>query len=225
MSSPSARALAALGAILIGGLALLLLGLSIAGGDFALGFGQGLGELASGRVSRIVTAAAGLALLAADALLVLRSSGVGSGKTIEFESGAGNMTIDVSALEECLKRTALEDPEVTEASATIRIPRGLGRAIICDMDIGIVERADIPGKGSDIAARIRRRFLQIVPLETDPLVNLKIKIRPSRPGPDTAPTSAMPVATPTPAAEKLPEVPEFTGERRYVVPEEGEGSV
>lgn len=217
-----------LGAFLTGALAALLVGLAASGGGFSLGFGQALGEAASSAAGRVLMAGSGMALLVADAVLLLRAFGLGAGKTIEFESGAGKMVVDVSALEECLRRTALDDPEVTDATASIRIPRaGSSRAIVCDLDVGLIERADIPGKGGDVAARVRRRFLQIIPMETDPVVNLRIRIRPPRPGPDSAPTVSMAAAQPSTTSQepaKLPDVPEFTGERRYAVQEDGDGA-
>jgi hypothetical protein len=164
--------------------------------------------------------------LALDIWLVLRALGFGATKMIEFESSAGRMVVDVSALEEALRRRALEHADVADARAVIRIASGgLAKPIVCDVDVGIRERADVPGRGAEIADRLRRGFLRIIPIETDPVINLVIHIRPPAPSGQTGKeTVAMPVVgaegdkgipegdIPEPA---LPDVPDFTGERRY----------
>ena len=78
------KALGVLGAFLTGALAALLVGLAASGGGFSLGFGQALGEAASSAAGRVLMAGSGMALLVADAVLLLRAFGLGAGKTIEF---------------------------------------------------------------------------------------------------------------------------------------------
>jgi hypothetical protein len=211
--------------------AIALVALAVSGGELGLGLGQKAAETASTGLGRALIAALGVMLFIADAVLVLRVMGFGGSKIIEFESEAGRMIVDVTALEECLRRTALEDSDVTDSSASIMIPRGgINKTIECNLDVGLLERADIPGKGSELASRIRRRFLQIIPIDRDPVVNLQIRIRAPKQG--SPATQAM-----TPAAgleavavqeekepEPLPDVPEFTGERRYAVQDEEESS-
>jgi len=230
--SQSERALGIVGAVLTGLLALLLLVLAIGGEDLASGFGQSMAEAVSGNGGRIALAVAGLVLIGALLFLVLKAVGFGTSKTIEFDGDAGQMVVEVKALEECLRRTALEDPDVTDAAAAITIPRGgIARTIVCDVDVGLHERADIPGKGADLASQIQRRFLQIIPVEKDPMVNLHITIRaPKHESPATAaltPAAGLPaVSAPEPPKEPepLPDVPEFTGERRYSSGDEEEPS-
>jgi hypothetical protein len=228
----SDRALGIVGAVLTGLLALFLLALAIGGTELATGFGQSMAEAASSNAGRISLAAAGLVLIAAGLFLVLRAIGFASSKTIEFDGDTGQMVVEVKALEECLRRTALEDPDVTDATAAITIPRGgISKTVVCDLDVGLHERADIPGKGAELASQVQRRFLQIIPVENDPLVNLHITIRaPKYESPATAaltPAAGLPaVSTPAEAKEPkpLPDVPEFTGERRYSAGDEEEVS-
>jgi hypothetical protein len=220
--SGSGRALAAAGAALAGLLGLCFLAFGVFPALAAL-TGGFLGKTASGLAGRALWSGLGTAVLAADAAVVLRSLGFGASKVIDFESEAGRMAVDVSALEECLRRTALEDPDVTDASCSLRVPAASARRrIVCDVVVGVYERADVPGKGREIALNLRRRFLQIVPVETDPVVNLDIRIRPPRPGTQAATATQEMRAAGEEGKEdgRLPEVHEFTGERRYVVPGE-----
>jgi hypothetical protein len=220
--SGSGRALAVAGAVLAGLLGAAFLAFGFVP-SFAALTGGFLGKTASGLAGRAFWSGLGTAVLAADVAVVLRSLGFGASKVIEFESGAGRMAVDVSALEECLRRTALEDPDVTDASCSLRVPAASARRpIVCDVVAGVYERADVPGKGRKIASNLRRRFLQIVPVEVDPVVNLDIRIRPPRPGTEAATaTQEMSAAGgESEEDERLPEVHEFTGERRYVVPGE-----
>ena len=78
--------------------------------------------------------------------------------------------------------------------------------------------------GSQDENNIRRRFLQIIPIETDPVVNIGIRIRPPRPDGESGKTTQAMGAAGDKAAEgaaeeateeALPDVPDFTGERRY----------
>jgi hypothetical protein len=226
-----ARALGVVGVVLTGLLALFFFAMAVGGAEFARGFGTIiLGSTATGS-GRIALAALALVLIGAMLVLLLRAFGFGGARIVEFESDAGRMTIDVSALEECLRRTALEDPDVGEASASIRMPRGgVSRPIACDLDVALYERADIPGKGGELASQIRRRFLQILPVEYDPVVNLHVRI--SAPKYTSAATAALTPATGMLAVgrpedaqpEKLPDVPEFTGERRYAVQDDDEST-
>ena len=223
---PAGRVLAVSGGALAALLATLFLGFAIGGGLFAQGVGEVLGDVASSAAGRAAFALVGLTLLAVDIWLVLGALGFGATKKIEFESSAGRMVVDVSALEEALRRRALEHEDVADAKATIRIPSGgLAKPIVCDVHVGIRERADVPGRGAEIADGLKRGFLRIIPIETDPVINLSIHIRPpaycEESGKDTV---AMPVVgagegDETSAGEQteppLPDVPDFTGERRY----------
>jgi hypothetical protein len=220
------RILAVCGGALAALLATLLLGFAIGGGTFAQYVGDMVGDAATSATGRSAFALVGMALLAVDIWLVLRGLGFGAAKRIEFESSAGRMVVDLSALEEALRRRALEHEDVADAKASIRIPGGgLAKPIVCDVDVGIRERADVPGRGAEIADRLRRGFLRIIPIETDPVINLAIHIRPPPPCEESAKaTVAMPAVgaegddapadgeTPEPP---LPDVPDFTGERRY----------
>ena len=214
-------------------LAALFLGIAIGGEQFASGIGIIFGDTAASAPGRSTLALAGMTLLAGDIWLVLRALGLGASKMIEFESSAGRMVVDVSALEEALRRRATEHEDIVDARAAIQISSGgLAKPVICDVHVGIRERADVPGRGAEIADRLRRDFLRIIPVETDPVINLTIHIRPPLPceesGKDTV---AMPVFgaggegepqegdVPQPS---LPDVPDFTGERRYGKSEEGE---
>lgn len=213
----SGRTLAALGAAVLGLIGLLCLIVGVSGDATGRALAQVIVEGSAELRGRLLLSAAGVALLAADAALVLWAFGFGRSKVLEFESDSGAMAVDVTALEDCLRRTVLEDPDVADARATIRVPRGgFTRAIQCTLDVGIYERSNVPGKGEELAAVVRKRFLQIIPVEQDPAVNLRMRIRPPR-----TPGEASGAKEETP--EPLPDVPEFTGERRYVVKDDEGG--
>ncbi len=226
----SGRALGIAGGALGALLGALFLGAAFGGAVFAQWLGFTLGEVASGAVGRVFVGLLGVAVLAVDVTLVMRALGFGESRVIAFKGDSGRMAVDVSALEDCLRRTALEDADVADAACRLRIPRGgIEKPIVCDVEVDIHERADVPAKGLDLAAAIRRRFLQIIPIETDPVVNIRIRIRGPSPGTESAKgTQAMPVAGDGAAEEaekSLPDVPDFTGERRYVDgDDQGEGS-
>jgi hypothetical protein len=215
------RILGFAGGALVALLATLLLGAAVGGGEFVGWLGAVLGSAASGVTGRASVAVVGILLLAGDVTLLLRMLGLGASKVIDFESESGEMTVDVSALEECLRRTAVDDHDVADAVASLRLPRGgLEKPIICNVQVALHERADVVGKGKELAAAVRRRFLQIIPIETDPVVNINIRIRPPKPGAEAAKVTQAMVAHGPPAIEAeedapLPDVPDFTGERRY----------
>jgi len=212
-------------------LATLFIGFAIGGEEFAKGVGEMARDVASSATGRSALALLGMAILAGVIWLVLRALGFGAARMIEFESSAGRMVVDVSALEEALRRRALEHDDVADARAAINIPAGgLAKPIVCDVDVGIRERADVPGRGAEIADKLRRGFLRIIPIETDPVMNLTIHIRPPVPREETGKeTVAMPVVEAgegggagdePPSEPLLPDVPDFTGERRYGKPGE-----
>lgn len=207
------------GAVLTGLLGVLLVALGIGGADVGLAIGGSLQGWADGAGGRVVLAFAGLLLVALDMAFVMRALGFGASKAIEFDGPSGHMEVDISALEECLRRTALEDADVTDAAARLRVPHGRSRRpIVCNVDVGVRERVDIPGKGSEIAQRLKRRFLDVVPVEKDPVVNLRMRIRPREDAGAGYTPPSNGAGKPEGAAgaeEPLADVPEFTGERRY----------
>ncbi|MBN1810160.1 MAG: alkaline shock response membrane anchor protein AmaP [Planctomycetes bacterium] len=146
-----------------------------------------------------------------------------SEKPIEFTSEVGSMIIEASALEDCLRRTALEDEDITDAAATIKVPDiGQDQPIVCSVRIGIRERPDIPGKGSEIAKKIRDRFLEILPMDTPPVVNLD-RISIQRPKPVVTRTFTGVAAGATqPPPDDLPELGSHgdAPEREETEPEE-----
>lgn len=216
----SGRILGILGAGLTGLVAMLFLGVAMGGPEFSQGLGIALNDAASSVIGRVVFAVVGLGIIAADVALLLRALGLGASKVINFESDSGQMAVEVSALQECLRRTAIEDPDVEDAVCRLRIPRkGLEKPIICYVEVGLHERANVPGKGNDLSAAIRRRFLQVIPVETDPVVNINIRIRPPKPDAEAGKSTQAMDAQGPPAGDEeedtLPDVPDFTGERRY----------
>ena len=141
-------------------------------------------------------------------------------KPIEFHSDVGSMVVEVTALQDCMSRTAMEDPDVTEAEAAITVPQaGRDSPITCDMRVGLLERADVPGKGREVANHLKEKLLEVLPMEVEPIVNLRITIiRPPRRGRVTVRT-----APPGREKETLPVAPlegAFTGPMRYPVEEE-----
>lgn len=217
----SGRILGIMGGVLAALVATLLLGVAIGGPELAGRLGSIVVGAASGVTGRAIFALVGVTLLVGDVTLLLRALGLSASKVIDFKTDSGQMAVDVSALEECLRRTAVEDPDVADAVVRLHVPRGgLDKPIVCDVEIGLRERSDVPGKGKDLAAAIRRRFLQIIPIETDPVVNIGIRIRPPRPDGESGKTTQAMGAAGDEAAEgaaeeALPDVPDFTGERRY----------
>lgn len=194
---------------------------------------------------KITFAALGTTCLICAILLILGTLGVGTEKEIVFESDGGEMVIDLSALQDCVSRTLVEDEDVANASVKIRAHRGgMSKPIICDLIVDIHERGDIPAKGAEISEAARRRFMQVIPVEEDPIINVRIKIvepkhdtqihidtqmmstipgLPGLPGipkdaelPASLPTNLnQKRTTPIPTPPLLPDVPSFTGEIRY----------
>jgi hypothetical protein len=180
-----------LGSVVIAALfAVVLFGLAVEGERFGAWLGRGPEALGSGALWKLVLALLGLALVYLVVKLVLRALGLGETRTIEFDGPAGQMVVEASNLEQCVRRTELEDRDVADATARVRIPSG-------------------------VSAQIRRRFLQIIPIETDPVVNLDVKIRAPRPGTEAAKATQPMAAAETEEPQRLPDVPDFTGERRY----------
>ncbi len=219
------------GGILTCLLGVMLLALGVAGSGVGEWLGATLAGWAAGVGSRVFLALAGLLVLAFDLVLLLRFVGFGTVKVIEFEGPAGQMAIDVTALEECLHRTATDDPDVTDADVRLVVPtQSSKRPITMNVDVDVRERVDIPGKGAAISQRLSRRFLDIVPLDREPVVNVGIRIRPSEgdeEGAQGRPSEGSGAPGEAEEAneedERLPDIPEFTGERRYVSKDGREG--
>jgi len=153
----------------------------------------------------------GGALFMMAATLILPLTGGGRGrreKPIEFTSEVGSMIIEASALEDCLRRTALEDEDVTDATANIRVPEiGQDQPIVCSIRIGIRERPNIPGKAGEIAKKIRERFLEILPMDTPPVVNLdRISIQRPKPTVTRTFTKVSGEQTQVPSEDDLPQL-------------------
>jgi len=151
--------------------------------------------------------------------LILPFTGRGRGrrdKPIEFTSEVGSMIIEASALEDCLRRTALEDEDVTDATANIRVPEiGQDQPIVCSVRIGIRERPNIPGKAGEIAKKIRERFLEILPMDTPPIVNLdRISIQRPKPTVTRTFTKIAGEQTQVPSEDDLPELPHGVDESK-----------
>ena len=132
-------------------------------------------------------------------------------KNILFKSAVGEMTIEVSALEECLKRTVLDDPAVGEASVTIRVPeRGGTDPIVCRLNLGIHEQSNVPGKADEVTMAAKAHFLDVLPLGREPELHQRVRIlRPKRERPVAPPSEPEPA--PEPAPEPEPEVPSLDG--------------
>lgn len=231
--------------VVIGWLFLVAVGLfvltAMTAPQYATDMVAGLVAISSTSFLKWVAAAAG-ALLIALALMLpfIGRSGAKREKPIEFTSEVGSMIIEASALEDCLRRTALEDEDVTEAQANIRVPEmGQDQPIVCSMKIGIRERPNIPGKGGEIAKKIRDKFLEILPMDTPPIVNLdRIAIQRPKPTvtrtftgvpgapteipPDDLPEVAQPAGKPAEAPPKPP--PAFTGIVQYPIDSDEEKS-
>lgn len=172
------RALAVVGVVFAGAAALACLALAAGGGGLAVTVSDALQTLVASLVWRVVLAGVGVVFLFAVAYFIMRALGIGASKVLSFESSSGHMEVDISAIEECLRRTALEIDDVVDARARIHIqPGGLAKPILCNIQVGLRERSDVPGKGSEVGARVKERFLDIIPIDTAPLVNLSIRIR------------------------------------------------
>lgn len=161
-------------------------------------------------------------------------------KLIEFTGEVGVMVIEVGALEDCLRRAVLEDEDVTYATVRIDVPE-LGREdpIVCTVDIGIKERPNVPGKANELAKRTQKRFLEILPMDTPPKVDMR-KIHFTRPKPlvsshfpaapapfqerRTEPLEPVKADEKEPPKEEAADLPvgPFTGEMKYPLEEEAE---
>ncbi len=221
------RALAALGVVLAGAAALACLALAAGGTGLAVTVSDALQGLAGSLLWRVVLAAVGVAFMFAVAYIVMKALGIGGRKVLSFESSSGHMEVDISALEDCLTRTALEIDDVVDARARIRIqPGGLAKPILCNLQVGLRERSDVPGKGSEVGARVKERFLDIIPIDTAPVVNLNIRIRtakkPSAAGETGDAADAEEVAGED--EQELEDARDFTGERDYTAEGEKEAS-
>ena len=189
--------------------------------ELAPALGSGLGRMAGGFHGWLWAWMLVAALLILDLMaLVWAFVPDRKEKPIEFQSDVGSMVVEVTALQDCMSRTAREDPDVTEAEAAITVPQaGRDSPITCDMRVGILERADVPGRGREVATRLKEKLLEVLPMEVEPIVNLRITIiRPPR-------GRRVTVRTAPPGREKetLPVAPlegAFTGQMRYPVEEE-----
>ncbi len=220
------RALAVLGVVFAGAAAVAGLALAVGGGGLTATASDALQTLAASLVWRVVLAAVGVVFLFAFAYLVMRALGIGARKVLSFESSSGHIEVDISAIEECLRRTALEIDDVVDARARIRIqPGGLAKPILCNLQVGLRERSDVPGKGSEVGARVKERFLDIIPIDTAPVVNISIRIRaakkPAAAGETGYAADAEEVAEED--EQELEDTPDFIGERDYTA-EGGEGT-
>ncbi len=220
------RVLAVVGVVFAGAAALACLAFAAGGSSLAVTVSDALQRLAASLVWRVVLAAIGVVFMFAIAYLLMRALGIGASKVLSFESSSGHMEVDISAIEECLRRTALEIDGVVDARASIRIqPGGLAKPILCNMQVGLRERSDVPGKGSEVSARVKERFLDIIPIDTAPMVNLGIRIRAAKRPPSGSAADETGYA---PDAEEvagedeqeLEDTPDFIGERDYTDDEE-----
>jgi hypothetical protein len=216
------RVLAIIGVVVTGAAALCLLAFAAGGVSFAVTVSDTLQGLSGSLLGRAFLAFLGVAIMFAVAYVVMRALGVGASKVLAFDSSSGHMQVDISALEDCLMRTALEVDDVIDARARIRIQAGgLAKPVLCNVQVGLKERADVPGKGSEIGAKVKERFLEIIPIDTPPIVNLNVRIRapkkPSRP-PDVEEVGGVEgsgESAGTDDKKELEDSHDFTGERSY----------
>ena len=218
------RVLAIIGVVVTGVAALGLLAFAAGGVSFAVTVSDTLQGLGGSLLGRAFLAFVGVAFMVAVAYILMRALGVGASKVLAFDSSSGHMQIDISALEDCLVRTALEVDDVIDARARIRIQAGgLAKPVLCNVQVGLKERADVPGKGSEIGAKVKERFLEIIPIDTPPVVNLNVRIRsPKKVSRPPAEGEAARGEVPDESAGELEDAQDFTGERSYASENEEE---
>ncbi len=215
-AAPTGRALVVVGAALLAGAGALLVFVAAGGAGLALAFCRVAGEAAERFPGRIVAGLLGGAVVLVDAALVLRALGLGRIRAIDFEDASGRTSIEVSALALALRRAVIEDDDVVDAEVAIRVPRsGRSRPVVCSVQVELRERSDVPQRGRELSATIRRRFLRIIPTDVDPVVNVTVRIAPPAPDSEAMKETQAIAVQETPSGPVLPDVHDFTGERRY----------
>jgi len=216
--SPAGKAMAVVGWLAVLAAAVFFIVLNISP-DVAEGMGSYFETMATNNYGRTLAWILVACMLIAD-LLVLVWTLVPDRKEkpIEFQSDVGSMVVEVTALQDCMRRTAMDDPDVTEAESAITVPQaGKDSPIVCEMRVGLLERADVPGKGREVATRLKDKLLEVLPMEVEPIVNLRITIvRPPR-------RRRLTVRTTPPPREGEAAPPlegAFTGQMRYPVEQE-----
>jgi len=201
------RLMSVIGWLLVAGAAALLLWLAFGNITPADGIPDQLTAWQQSTLAKALMTALALLLVIIDILALL--SPVISGreeKNIQFPSALGEMTIEVSALEDCLKRTVLKDPAVGEAAVTIKVPeRGRSDPIVCNLNLGVHEQSNVPGKADEITVGAKQHILDVLPLDSEPLMRQRVRIL--RPKKERMPKELEPAAEPDlePVVETEPE--------------------
>ncbi len=98
-------------------------------------------------------------------------------KNIRFRSPVREVPIEVSALEECLRRPVMDYPSVGDALVTIKVPdRNPGDPIICNLDLGIREQANVPGMADEVTTKAKQHFLSVLPMDIEPDMRQRVRI-------------------------------------------------
>jgi len=138
---------------------------------------------------------------------------------IRFRTSEGEVTVEISAVEECLRVMLEEDPEVSHATVTLRArTAATGQQVVdCVTRVALLEGPARPAKiESAIQRAVRERFEEIFPGVAQVQVQPHIVLRPA--GEQTG-IWRTPAPSALAEAESEPEVSGFRGLPTYPVDE------
>ncbi len=146
-------------------------------------------------------------------------------RVLEFPTESGRVQVDITALEQCLARVVSEEEGVIRARVHLRGGAAGATPLGCNATIWFEAGPDIIGRVSEIQARMRAYYYQVLPVKDPVKIDIRTKLVYQKSGaraiearpvhPDTAPKSDE-------SARHLPQPAEdYTGPQ---YPAGGEGS-
>jgi hypothetical protein len=101
-------------------------------------------------------------------------------KHIRFEDEVGDVTIEITALENCLQRLVLEEYQVTWAQVRLRVPPPeVDPTIRLEITARLREMEDLPSVSKQIRIAAVDRFKAILPLDRKVTANARLSLEPS----------------------------------------------
>jgi hypothetical protein len=121
-------------------------------------------------------------------------------KFIRFEDEAGEVVIEISALENCIQRMILEDFPVTWAHVTLDVPPPkVDPNVRGSVSIRLREMENAPEMARSIRTAAQERFEAILPLHRPMKIDVNLSLEPS-----AARAAPMAIPRPIPSAARRP---------------------
>jgi hypothetical protein len=97
-------------------------------------------------------------------------------RLLEFPTESGKVQVDISALEQCLGHVVSEEEGVIRARVNLRGGTGGSTPLGCNATIWFEAGPDVIGRVSEIQARMRAYYYQVLPIKEPVKINITTKL-------------------------------------------------